>query len=208
MKIYLASSWRNTQQPVILNLLKENGFEVYDFRDPLYGFRWSSIDPNWLNWTPTQFMKNCKHSKALKGFNKDFDAMLQSDCCVLLLPCGRSAHLEAGWFIGAGKPVHILLSTEKFEPELMYNLATGIHSTTEKLIFSLKNLDQEFKTPNRDMVVIYDPDIHGLLWCTKCEEQFEKGEEIITFDWQWFDHYECYLEAIHEEQTTEYDDVF
>jgi nucleoside 2-deoxyribosyltransferase len=158
LKIYLASSWRNDRQPTILKLLRENGFEVYDFRDPEYGFRWSSIDPNWLNWTPEQFMKHVKHTKALKGFEKDFDAMLRADVCVLLLPCGRSAHLEAGWFIRAGKPVHFLLSNEAFEPELMYNLATGIHSTTESLIFSLKNLDQKFPTPNRDMVVIYDPD--------------------------------------------------
>jgi hypothetical protein len=38
-------------------------------------------------------------------------------------PCGRSAHLEAGWAIGQGKPTAILLHEDKFEPELMYRMA-------------------------------------------------------------------------------------
>ena len=44
-----------------------------------------------------------------------------ADAFVLLMPCGRSAHLEAGWAIGAGKPTAILLSAG--EPELMYKMA-------------------------------------------------------------------------------------
>ncbi len=42
-----------------------------------------------------------------------------ADACVLLLPCGRSAHLELGWFVGQGKATCILHSHEMMEPELM-----------------------------------------------------------------------------------------
>jgi hypothetical protein len=52
--------------------------------------------------------------------------MKWADAFVLLLPSGRSAHLEAGWAIGAGKPTCIVLHEEKFEPELMYLLAADI----------------------------------------------------------------------------------
>ena len=31
--------------------------------------------------------------------------MQEADFCVLLLPCGRSAHSEAGWMKGNGKKV-------------------------------------------------------------------------------------------------------
>lgn len=45
--------------------------------------------------------------------------MKRADACVLLLPCGNSAHLEAGWFAGQRKPVAVLC-WELREPELMY----------------------------------------------------------------------------------------
>ena len=34
MKIYVASSWRNAQQPAVVARLREAGHEVYDFRNP------------------------------------------------------------------------------------------------------------------------------------------------------------------------------
>ena len=61
------------------------------------------------------------------GFNRDFDAMKAADVCVLLLPCGRSAHLEAGWMKGAGKKVIAFIHPgERIEPELMYGMLDGI----------------------------------------------------------------------------------
>ena len=39
------------------------------------------------------------------------------------MPCGRSAHLEAGWAIGQDKPTCILLC-DKQDPELMYKMAS------------------------------------------------------------------------------------
>lgn len=47
-KIYLASSWRNQRQPDVLDMLTEEGHEVYDFRNPFHGnsgFSWEDIDP-------------------------------------------------------------------------------------------------------------------------------------------------------------------
>lgn len=53
------------------------------------------------------------------GFSNDFEAMKWADEFCLLLPCGRSAHLEAGWAIGQGKRTSIYIP-ELVEPELMY----------------------------------------------------------------------------------------
>ena len=33
-KIYVASSWRNREQPSVVKALREAGHEVYDFRNP------------------------------------------------------------------------------------------------------------------------------------------------------------------------------
>lgn len=138
-KIYLASSWRNLNQPLVLEILREAGHEVYDFRHPAEGnngFHWSEIDRRWQAWSPAQFLAALTHPVAKNGFQYDWQAMQWADTGVLLLPCGRSAHLEAGYFVGAGKPLYILLSDG--EPELMYKMATGICLTISELVNRLK----------------------------------------------------------------------
>ena len=124
-KIYLASSWRNTYQPSVLEALRSNGHDVYDFRNPdpedpeSKGFSWNSIDPDWKNWTPKQLRDALQHPLAIKGHNDDHSAMEWADTCVLLLPAGNSAHLEAGWCAGRGKPT-IVYAPEIRDADLMY----------------------------------------------------------------------------------------
>ncbi|HUS37339.1 MAG TPA: hypothetical protein VM680_18475 [Verrucomicrobiae bacterium] len=135
MKLYLASSWRNPQQPAVLETLRANGYQVYDFRNPApgnTGFKWSAIDPEWKGWNPAEFRASLFHSVAQDGFDLDFSAMQNADAGVLLLPSGRSAHIEAGYFVGANKPLIILL-TEPQEPELMYLMGTVCISIAEAL---------------------------------------------------------------------------
>ena len=99
MKIYVASSWRNEYQPAVVAVLESMSHEVYDFRNPHegYGFQWSWIDENWETWTTEEYIEALQHPIAKKGYKLDFDAMKWADCCVMVLPCGRSANTEAGW---------------------------------------------------------------------------------------------------------------
>lgn len=134
MKIYVASSWRNAIQPSVVAALREDGHEVYDFRNPEPGndgFRWSEIDPEWKGWNADLFRSALLHPVAEKGFGLDWGAMQWADAGVLVMPCGRSAHIEAGYFVGAKKPLYILLSDG--EPELMYKMATLLCLTLEEL---------------------------------------------------------------------------
>lgn len=127
MKIYVASSWRNNIQPIVVEALRKIGHEVYDFKNPEpgnHGFHWSDIDVNWKTWTPEEFKEALKHRIAVDGFNRDMMALIDCDVCVMVMPCGRSAHLEAGYALGAGKPLIIMLSDG--EPELMYNMTSHI----------------------------------------------------------------------------------
>ena len=109
-KIYVASSWRNEFQPEVVKTLRALGHEVYDFRNPPHG--------------RGQYRENLNHPIAEAGFKSDLDAMLACDVCVLVLPCGRSAHTEAGWYSGAGRPVYVYQPVRQ-EPELMYKLFSG-----------------------------------------------------------------------------------
>ena len=110
-KIYVASSWRNVFQQDVVDILRDLGHEVYDFKNPPHGnggFQWS--DREALN-----------HPIAQKGFDSDFNGMKWADVCVMVLPCGRSANTEAGWMKGTGKRV-MVYSPKKEEPELMYKI--------------------------------------------------------------------------------------
>ena len=87
----------------------------------------------------------------MRQFRNDIEAMEACDTCVLVLPCGRSAHTEAGWFAGRGKKTMVstnrpMVSTnrpvvyipERQEPELMYKLFDGVCSTMEELVEALR----------------------------------------------------------------------
>ena len=81
----------------------------------------ASIDDSWRSWEAEQFRSALEHPIAQQGFGFDKAAMDWADTCVLVLPSGRSAHLEAGYMAGEGKRV-IVWTNEPIEPELMYLL--------------------------------------------------------------------------------------
>lgn len=146
MKVYVASSWRNNAQQLVVKVLREHGHDVYDFKNPEpsnHGFHWSEIDQNWKEWTPQEFIKALYHPIAGSGFSLDMQALRECDACVLVLPCGRSAHLEAGYALGAGKPTIILLGGSN-EPELMYKMTQFICTTIGEVLKCL-NVIQRLK---------------------------------------------------------------
>lgn len=125
MKIYVASSWRNALQPNIVEVLRNLGHDVYDFRNPAtgsLGFSWSEIDPNWRNWAPDEYRKALAHPIAEKGYGFDIAALKACDACVLVLPSGRSASWEFGYAMGQRKQ-GVVVQFEPQEPELMYREA-------------------------------------------------------------------------------------
>lgn len=142
-KIYVASSWRNEQQQAVIEALRADRHEVYDFKHPTPdndGFHWSAIEPDYIKWTPTQYAYAVTESPvAAKGFAFDRDALHWCDTCVLLLPSGRSAHIEAGYAAGQGKHLFILLSEDQFQPELMYLLADGMGLTIRDMLVHFRH---------------------------------------------------------------------
>lgn len=128
MKVYVASSWRNEHQPVVVSALKEDGHLVYDFKDA-DGFHWSEVDARWKEWGPKEYLIGLSHACAERGFNRDMRALEECDACVYVMPCGVSASLEAGWAKGAGKLL-IVYVPELREPDLMIKMA---HIVTDRL---------------------------------------------------------------------------
>lgn len=133
MYIYVASSWRNEFQPAVVAALREDGFEVYDFKDD-DGFRWTEVDPEWLAWPQdiAKYLAGLQHPCAERGFQRDMTALKRADLCVMVMPCGMSASLETGYAIGAGKPTAIYVPGLR-EPDLMVKMAALVTSDLERV---------------------------------------------------------------------------
>lgn len=131
MKIYVCSSWRNEYYPHVISAMRALKHEVWDWRNPPTGgngFKWQDTgipgydDGGKVDRIEWSAMLNSKAAQA--GFASDLAGMNWCDVGVLLHPCGRSAHLEAGWLAGRGKTVHIL-ALEPVEPDLMVLALNG-----------------------------------------------------------------------------------
>ena len=149
-KIYLASSWKNSSQAYYLKMLRALGHQVYDFKSALpmpaggpvsRSFNWATIDSKWESWTVSQYrFILLHHPHAAQGYLGDLRGMEWADTCVLLLPAGRNAHLEAGYMKGRGKRliIHSTVEEERnFTPDLMYLLADNITISDEELTDAL-----------------------------------------------------------------------
>lgn len=139
-RIYVASSWRNDFQQAVVHVLRAAGAEVYDFKNPPQqtGFHWSEVGlPNTTGRDDTcsaqAYLSAIEHPRSVEGFASDFDAMKWADTCVLVLPCGRSAHLELGWAVGAGKRTAVLLD-DPCTPELMYRMVDHLAPSVVDLL--------------------------------------------------------------------------
>lgn len=139
MKLYVASSWRNETYPIVVTRLRNEGHQVYDFRNPTQdgnstdgGFRWRYIDSDWEKWNVDQFIAAMNHPLSQEAFGKDMDALMSSELLVLVMPCGRSAHLEMGYAVGSGIPTIIMMSND--EPELMYKMASAFAHNLDELV--------------------------------------------------------------------------
>jgi hypothetical protein len=136
VKIYVASSWRNEFQHDVVKKLREDGHEVYDFREDGDGWgrgdhgpggfgSWHEVGgPEWKNWVNDipSYLTALDHPRAEEGFRRDMDALEQSEVCVMVHPCGVSAAMETGWACGAGKDVYVYVPGLR-EPDLMVKMA-------------------------------------------------------------------------------------
>lgn len=149
--LYVASSWRNQYYPLVVKMargaavaadireeLTEPEYGVYDFRAAGgSGFAWSEIAENWQSWELSEYRDALSHPAADRGWQHDKGALDKATACLLVAPCGRSAHLELGYAAGRGLPCAIYLP-ERQEPELMYRFADLLLGPAEVIEWVMK----------------------------------------------------------------------
>lgn len=138
MRIYVASSWRCARQPEVVEALRAAGHVTYDFKDPEHSFSWREVAEESSLRDPRVFRdKVLTHALARDGFAHDMSALREASATVLVLPCGRSAHLELGYAVGAGQRTIVLLDDPLSEPELMYLMCSHIAVTLDEVVAAL-----------------------------------------------------------------------
>lgn len=137
--VYVASSWKNPFYDAVCAVLKAAGIDHYNFREPEggTGFSWDQLPGPGLDNNGRvrrgDYRLMIEDPRAAEGFAADFAAMEKADTFVLVLPCGKSAHLELGWAVGAGKRTAILLE-DPIQPELMYRMVDHLSPSVHELL--------------------------------------------------------------------------
>lgn len=145
--IYVASSWRNSLQETVVKVLRAAGYTVYDFKNPQpnTGFGWQEVMPSYVLGSETtdrtEYLEALEHPRSVEGFESDMQAMEAADLILLVLDCGKSAHLELGWAAGAQKLSAILMIEETVTPELMYKMVDKIVTSATELLDWIEEAD-------------------------------------------------------------------
>lgn len=89
-----------------------------------------------------------KYSEVLSSYSArhifefDKEHLDRCDCAVLVLPAGKSGHLELGYVIGRGKPGYILMDGEPERVDIMHSFATKVFMNQEEMIEHFKSEEQ------------------------------------------------------------------
>ncbi len=132
--IYLIGSLRNPKIPEIAKRLRDAGIEVFD---DWYAAGEKADDA----WREYEIGRGHTYKQALEGFAAnhvfDFDRrhIERADAGLLVLPAGKSGHLELGVMLGMGKRGYILLdSPDRWD--VMYKFAPMVIDDLEEVIKS------------------------------------------------------------------------
>jgi len=140
MNIYLIGSLRNPEIPKIAEQLRDAGYDVFD--------DWHSAGPEADDsWQAYEEDRGRSFAEALDGahatnvFEFDKKNIEAADVVVMVMPAGKSAHLELGWSLGHGKPGFVLLNDEPERFDVMYRFADGIAMDVQHLTNLLRRID-------------------------------------------------------------------
>lgn len=135
--IYLVGSLRNPRIPEVAKALRENGHDVFD--------DWYSAGPEADDiWQRYEMNRGRSYVEALRAphaqevFNFDRTYLNRSDAGLMVMPAGKSGHLELGYLIGQRKPGFILMDKEPERWDVMVAFATAVVYSVENLLEELK----------------------------------------------------------------------
>lgn len=125
--VYVIGSLRNPRVPVVAAALRAARYDAFD--------DWYAAGPEADDiWQAYEQERGRRYVEGLRGWHAgmvfDFDRrhLDRCDAGILLLPAGKSGHLELGYMIGQGKPGYVLLDGPDDPPrwDVMYCFAKAV----------------------------------------------------------------------------------
>lgn len=138
-KVYLAGSLRNPELPRIgARLRSDTGLDVFD--------DWFSPGPEADDfWKKYSEARGQSYKEALSGraarqvFEFDKHHIDTADVGVLVMPAGKSCHLELGYMVGQGKPTFVLMDVPD-RWDVMYQFVTKVCFSYQELAGELNKI--------------------------------------------------------------------
>lgn len=161
--IYLIGSLRSPRVPEVAAILRAAGHDVFDSWKAAH----PEADDNWRDYEKAKgltYVEALKDYAALHVFNFDKSHLTRAECVVLVLPAGKSGHLELGWALGQGKKGYILLEGEPERWDVMYAFADGVFTDVKELVTELaRDYEREWiKNARHYLESVFSPnDFHA-----------------------------------------------
>lgn len=136
-RIYIASSWKNVVNASNLAFeLRQAGHLVDCFCDltsdrPIYNLEYCKYYLTTDGVAIGNAITFLTLPETRTAFEEDLKWLDWCNVVVMLVPCGKSAHLEAGYAKGQGKQLYIYGDFPSNEYEVMYHFANGLFRTEE-----------------------------------------------------------------------------
>lgn len=131
--LYLIGSLKNEWISEVANSLRGLGYAVFD--------DWRSPGPDaddhlrdYYRERGYNYRQIMESYSAKQIFEYDKYHLERCDEAIMVMPAGKSGHLELGTVIGAGKNGYILFDKEPERVDIMHGFATGIFLSLEELL--------------------------------------------------------------------------
>ena len=135
--VYLIGSMANENIPSIAMRLTEAGFEVFAewfSPGPDADTCWQAFSED-LGRTYKEAL-NSYHAQEVFEFDKRH--LDRCDVGVLVLPAGKSGHMELGYLAGKEKPCYVLFDKEPERYDVMYRFANDVVFSVDELVEVLR----------------------------------------------------------------------
>jgi hypothetical protein len=139
LKIYIAGSFKNIDAcREAGGLIRDKGYSTYVFCDEDSEAYKNSIKVRELCFTESFTPKTALYNGYIqKIYQTNLSELVYANVVVLILPCGKSAHLEAGFVKGRNGKVIIYGEMIKGEFDAMYGIADLITSDFNEVLETL-----------------------------------------------------------------------
>lgn len=131
--IYLIGSLKNREILEVTKSLKSIGLDVFS--------DWLTPGPEADDYLRDYYRElGLSYSEIMETYAAkhifDFDRhhLDRCDAAIMVMPAGKSGHLELGYVIGKGKPGFILFDKEPERVDIMHQFATKIFMNQEEMI--------------------------------------------------------------------------